>query len=239
MLEVRHVFKSFEVSGGEHRVIEDLSFTVQDKDFFIILGKSGCGKSTLLRMIGGFEAADKGDILLGGTSVAGPSKDMMMVFQSFDQLFPWYTLKGNLVYALKKAEVTVPGGKYDEYAAEYLKMAGLEEFTDSYPHQLSGGMKQRGALARALCLKPRILLMDEPFSSLDYMTKRSLYKSIGEMKAQTGATVVMVTHDIEEALLLGTSIGVLAGGDFAGIYHKGEDGFDTGLKERLEGYTTL
>lgn len=239
MLEVRHVFKSFEVSGGEHRVIEDLSFTVQDKDFFIILGKSGCGKSTLLRMIGGFEAAHKGDILLDGTSVAGPSKDMMMVFQSFDQLFPWYTLKGNLVYALKKAGITVPGGKYDEYAAEYLKMAGLEGFTDSYPHHLSGGMKQRGTLARALCLKPRILLMDEPFSSLDYMTKRSLYKSIAQMKAQTGATVVMVTHDIEEALLLGTSIAVLAEGSFAGIHHKGKDGFDTGLKERLEGYTTL
>lgn len=239
MLEVRNVFKSFEVSGGEHRVIEDLSFTVQDKDFFIILGKSGCGKSTLLRMIGGFGAADKGDIRLDGTLVDKPSKDMMMVFQSFDQLFPWYTLKGNLVYALKKAGIMAPGGKYDEYAAQYLKMAGLEGFTDSYPHQLSGGMKQRGALARALCLKPRILLMDEPFSSLDYITKRSLYKSIAQMKAQTGATVVMVTHDIEEALLLGTSIAVLAGGSFAEIHHKRKDGFDTGLKERLEGYTTL
>ena len=236
MLEVRNLFKTFEVSGAENRVIRDLSFQVQDRDFYMILGQSGCGKSTLLRMIGGFEQPDRGEILLDGKRVEKPSKDMMMVFQNFDQLFPWFTLMENLTYALKKVKLPVHGQDYRGYALEYLRMAGLEAFKDSYPHQLSGGMKQRGALARALCLKPGILLMDEPFSSLDYMTKRGLYRSVREMAAQTGATVIMVTHDIEEALVLGASIAVLSRetGRFAQVHGRGEAGFDPGLKERLE-----
>lgn len=127
MLEVRNVYKSFEVSGTEHMVLDDLSFTVQDRDFYIILGQSGCGKSTLLRMIGGFNKPGKGEILLDGRAVSGPSKDMMMVFQSFDQLFPWFTLKGNLVYALKKAGILPEGNDYGQCAVRYLTMAGLEE----------------------------------------------------------------------------------------------------------------
>ncbi|MEQ2679491.1 ATP-binding cassette domain-containing protein [Enterocloster citroniae] len=236
MLEVRNVYKSFEVSGTDHMVLDDLSFTVQDRDFYIILGQSGCGKSTLLRMIGGFNKPGKGEILLDGRAVSGPSKDMMMVFQSFDQLFPWFTLKGNLVYALKKAGILPEGNDYGQCAVRYLTMAGLEEFQDSYPHQLSGGMKQRGALARALCLRPRLLLMDEPFSSLDYMTKQGLYKSIREMADQTEATVVMVTHDIEEALVLGTSIGVLSPetGRFAGVWNRGAEGFAPETRNGLE-----
>ncbi len=237
MLEVRNLYKTFEMPEGGHRVIEDLSFTVQNRDFFMILGQSGCGKSTLLRMIGGFTRPDKGEILLDGKRVEKPSRDMMMVFQNFDQLFPWFTLIENLTYGLKKVKMPVPGRNYREYAMEYLRMAGLEGFKDSYPHQLSGGMKQRGALARALCLKPGILLMDEPFSSLDYITKRGLYESVRNMTAQTGATVIMVTHDLEEALALGTTIGVLSRetGRFAGGYRRGDAGFDEGVREGLEG----
>ena len=236
MLEVKKVYKSFDRSGSEHRVIDGLSFVVQNRDFYIILGQSGCGKSTLLRMIGGFGKPDRGEILLEGRVVSGPSRDMMMVFQSFDQLFPWFTLKGNLIYALKKAGVAVPGQDYGGYAKRYLTMAGLEDFQDNYPHELSGGMKQRGALARALCLKPSVLLMDEPFSSLDYMTKKGLYRSIGDMIRQTEATVIMVTHDIEEALILGTTIGVLSreSGRFAGGWNRGMDGFAPETRGRLE-----
>lgn len=235
MLEVRNLFKAFEVSGAEHRVIQDLNFVVRERDFYMILGQSGCGKSTLLRMIGGFEQPDRGEILLGGKRVEKPSRAMMMVFQDFDQLFPWFTLIGNLTYALKKVKMPVPGQDFRGYALEYLRMAGLEDFQDSYPHQLSGGMKQRGALARALCLKPGILLMDEPFSSLDYMTKRGLYQSVKEMAAQTGATVIMVTHDIEEALILGTSISVLSRekGRFTEVYERGAGGFEPEVREQL------
>lgn len=236
MLEVRNLSKSFAVAGAERRVIRDLNLTVENRAFFMILGQSGCGKSTLLRIIGGFEKPDRGEILLDGKPVEKPSKDIMMVFQDFEQLFPWFTLKKNLVYALKKAKVAIPGRDYDGYVRRYLKMAGLEGFEDSFPHQLSGGMKQRGALARALCLKPGVLLLDEPFSSLDPVTKQGLYTCVGEMAGQTGTTVVMVTHDIGEALVLGTSIAVLSKetGRFLDLFARGAEGFEPGAREGLE-----
>ncbi len=235
MLEVRDLRKSFEVPGGSHRVIADLNFTVQDGEFYVIVGQSGCGKSTLLRMMGGFAEPDGGVVSLNGNAVKRPSKDVMMVFQTFDQLFPWFTLKRNLTYAIRKTGPNVSDRDLDGYAVSYLKMAGLEEFQNSYPYQLSGGMKQRGALARALCLKPGVLLMDEPFSSLDYLTKQGLYQSVREMTGQTKATVVMVTHDIEEALILGTSIAVLSKetGKFSAVFQR-SDGFDEGVREQLK-----
>lgn len=237
MLEIKHLYHSFPIGETLHPVIQDLDFTVNAHDFFVILGQSGCGKSTLLRLIGGFLHPDSGSILLDGIPVTSPSGDMMMVFQSFDQLFPWYTLKDNLIYAMKKAHLDIPVHRRSHYAAEYLKLAGLEEFQNSYPHQLSGGMKQRGALARALCLKPRLLLMDEPFSSLDYITKRNSYDSIRHMVSQTGCTIILVTHDIEEALLLGTSIAVFSRTQkqFKEIHVNTPGNPDPGLKTHLEG----
>lgn len=210
MLEIRHLSHSFSVSGEIHPVIEDLSFSVQDREFFVILGQSGCGKSTLLRIIGGFLKPDSGFVCLDGKTVTAPSKDQMMVFQGFDQLFPWFTLRGNLLYALKKAHMGIPAKELPAYADRYLSLAGLDGFGDSYPHQLSGGMKQRGALARALCLRPGILLMDEPFSSLDAITKKNSYAHVRTLARQVNCTILLVTHDIEEALLLGTSIAVLS-----------------------------
>lgn len=238
MLEMKHLEKSFPVSGSVHRVIQDLNFQVQEGDFYIILGQSGCGKSTLLRLIGGFGKPDSGRILLEGKEVAGPSKDIMMVFQSFDQLFPWFTLKKNLIYALKKVQSPVPEEGYEAYAKSYLKLAGLGGFEDSYPHQLSGGMKQRGALARALCLKPKVLLMDEPFSSLDSITKKNAYENIKNMAAQTGCTIIMVTHDIEEALILGNVIAVFSKEtrNFKEIFKRTPGEVQPELKNRLEGY---
>lgn len=235
MLEIRHIFKSFTVSGQSHSVIRDLSFSVAEGRFYTILGQSGCGKSTLLRMIGGFDPPDSGEILLDREKVTAPSKDMMMVFQNFEQLFPWYTLKGNLVYAMKKAKLKNTGG-LESRADQYLEMAGLAGFGDRYPHQLSGGMKQRGAIARALCLNPRVLLMDEPFSSLDYLTKKNLHKTVLDMAEKTGCTILLVTHDIEEALILGDYVAVLSRdtGNFKEIFEKGEEGYEQGLKEKLE-----
>lgn len=234
MLEIIKLNQSFSVAGSSHPVIQDLTCSVKEQEFYVILGQSGCGKTTLLRLIGGFDKPDSGQILLEQKPVTEPSKDMMMVFQSFDQLFPWYTLKGNLMYALKKAHVPAPVHGYEGYVSHYLEMAGLNGFEDSYPHQLSGGMKQRGALARALCLKPKVLLMDEPFSSLDYITKRNAYRNIKHMAGQTGCTIIMVTHDIEEALILGTTIAVFSkeNHNFKRILSVEEAGPD--LKSELE-----
>lgn len=236
MLTVRGLSKSFQSGGTTHEVIRELDFTVQDRAFFMVLGQSGCGKSTLLRMLGGFLAPDGGEILLDGKPVKRPSKDIMMVFQDFDQLFPWFTLEGNLKYALKKTKAEVPGRDVTGYVKRYLEMAGLWDFKDCYPHQLSGGMKQRGALSRALCLRPGVLLLDEPFSSLDTVTKEGLYECVKAMAGQTGTTVVMVTHDVGEALYLGTSIAVLSRetGRFSGTFARAADGFPPGTRQALE-----
>jgi len=182
--------------GKRQRVIEDLSFVVQDRDFYMILGQSGCGKSTLLRMLGGFAAPDKGDILLDGQRVIRPSRNMMMVFQDFNQLFPWFTLKGNMIYALKKAKIRVEGDDYGAYALAYLRMAGLEGCMDSYPHQLSGGEQQRVAIARALINRPDILLADEPTGNLDPHNAMEIMGLLEEINRQ-GTTVVVVTHSSE------------------------------------------
>lgn len=236
MLEIRNIHKSFTVPDGKHRVIRDLSFHFRAGAFHIVLGQSGCGKSTLLRMLGGFERPDEGEVILKGKTVRKPSRDMMMVFQSFDQLFPWFTLKKNLIYGLTKTGICVPDNDYAGYVTDYLVMAGLGDFMDCYPHQLSGGMKQRGALARALCLRPEVLLMDEPFSSLDGMTKRGLYDSVQRMTGDCEATIIMVTHDIEEALILGSVVMVLSkeSGRFSAVYEAGPEGFNADVRSRLE-----
>lgn len=238
MLEIKHLNKSFPAAGSARPVIGDLNFTVESGEFYTILGQSGCGKSTLLRLIGGFDRPDSGEIWLDGRQVTAPSKDMMMVFQSFDQLFPWYTLEGNLIYALKKVHTPMSGRELSEYARKYLDLAGLAGFENSYPHQLSGGMKQRGALARALCLKPAVLLMDEPFSSLDYITKRKSYGNLKNMAARTGTTVIMVTHDIEEALILGSAIAVFSREtrNFREVFRREQGEWEAELQPRLEEY---
>ena len=227
MLEISHLCKTFRCGPAEHPVLSDVSFSVNEGDFLVILGQSGCGKTTLLRLMGGFLAPDSGSILLDGAPVEKPSGQIVMVFQSFDQLFPWFTLEKNITYALKKAKkettaadrrtaawqtasVRQTAAARQEAASRYLSMTGLSEFRNSYPHTLSGGMKQRGALARALALNPRLLLMDEPFSSLDPLTRTQLQASLKELALRNHSTVILVTHDIGEALALGTRIAVLS-----------------------------
>lgn len=211
MLELMDLCRSYGENEEKQVVLDHLSLKIQDRDFFVIVGQSGCGKSTLLRLIGGFDRPDGGNVLLDGKEVLGPSKDIMMVFQSFDQLFPWYTLLDNLTFAMRKAGGSMTPDQRKKRAMSYLTMAGLAGYENYYPHQLSGGMKQRGALARALCLKPKVLLMDEPFSSLDLPTRKGLYPVVADMARQTGCTVLLVTHDIREAAVLGSSIAVLSG----------------------------
>jgi len=210
ILSLKNIAFSYHSLNGEIKALDNISFSVRTGEFLAIVGPSGCGKSTLLRLIGGFDRPDSGSLLLDGTEITAPSKDIMMVFQSFDQLFPWYTVLGNLTYAMKKAGLFRTLAERKECARSYLSMAGLSGFENTYPHQLSGGMKQRAALARALSLKPKVLLMDEPFSSLDIATKKALYPVVTAMAAQTGCTILLVTHDIREARTLGSHIAVMS-----------------------------
>lgn len=234
LLEVRQLYKTYQTGSLRHDVLSDIHLDVKEGDFLVILGQSGCGKTTLLRLLGGFLTPDSGSILLDGKPVEKPSGEMVMVFQSFDQLFPWFTLEKNITYAMKKAGKGDNSSHRRSQALNVLSMTGLVDSKDNYPHTLSGGMKQRGALARALALEPRLLLMDEPFSSLDYLTRTQLQASLKNLVQKNRSTVILVTHDIEEALTLGTRIAILKP-DSHGIFriynHLGDRSH---LKEELE-----
>ena len=182
-----------------------VSFDVEAGDRFVVLGPSGCGKSTLLKAIGGFIQPTEGDILLDGSPVTGPGPDRAFVFQEFDQLLPWKTVQENVAFAL------TAGGRFDqrhalERARRYVDKVSLAGFADSYPHMLSGGMKQRVAIARAMASEPRVLLMDEPFAALDALTRDRMQAELLELCAETGFTVIFVTHSIPEAIRIGTRI---------------------------------
>ena len=209
MLKIENLCKQYGRGETLHPVLSQVNLSVEEGDFLVILGQSGCGKTTFLRILGGFLSPDAGTVFLDGKPVKKPSCDMIMVFQSFDQLFPWFTLEKNILYALKKSRGIKDSKEGREQACRYMEMTGLLEFKDQFPHTLSGGMKQRGALARALALKPRLLLMDEPFSSLDYLTRKQARKSLKNLTQTNRSTVVLVTHDIEEAVELGTKIAIL------------------------------
>lgn len=204
LLEVKKLTKNYHDSPNSRDIIKGLDLTVEEGDFLCILGPSGCGKTTLIRCIAGFEDYE-GDILVDGKKVDKPGIDRMMVFQDFNQLFPWKTVKKNIQYPLKvngmkdKAEL-------ERIAQEHLDMVGLGDKGDLYPHQLSGGMKQRVAIARGLALNPRIILMDEPFASLDAMTRNKLQAELLRIKEKENATVIFITHNIQEALVLSNRI---------------------------------
>lgn len=203
--------KQFLVNRKVIPVFEDVTLSIFPGRFVTIVGPSGCGKSTLLRCIAGFEPPTAGTIQMNQKPVHKPGKDRMVVFQSFDQLFPWMTVLKNITYALR-----VAGGIRDselrrQQAMEFLDLVGLRGFEDFYPHQLSGGMKQRVSIARALSVKPNILLMDEPFGSLDALTRNIMQHELERIWEQTGITVLFVTHSIEEAILLSDDIVVFQG----------------------------
>jgi NitT/TauT family transport system ATP-binding protein len=178
---------------------------------FVLLGPSGCGKSTLLKSVAGFMPPARGRVELEGRSVTRPGPDRVVVFQEFDQLLPWKTVLGNVVYPLRVARrMATPEAR--EQARRFLAMVGLGGFAGSYPHQLSGGMKQRVAIARSLALDPRMLLMDEPFASLDALTRRKMQEELLGIWEATRTTLLFVTHSIPEAVLLGDRILILSPG---------------------------
>ena len=212
VLEVRGLSKSFLNSGGKetNEVLNKLNMSVEKNEFLCILGPSGCGKTTLLRCVAGFETYE-GEILAEGKVTQGPGTDRIMVFQDFNQLFPWKTVEKNIQYALKMQGIrdreTLK--RKSDAALHKVKLDGYQNY---YPFQLSGGMKQRVAIAKAFALKPGIILMDEPFAALDAMTRNRLQKKLLELHAQEGCTILFITHNILEAIALGTRVIVLQNG---------------------------
>lgn len=185
-----------------------VSFEVSAQDRFVLLGPSGCGKSTILKSVAGFLRPTEGTIRLGGAIVENPGPDRMMVFQEFDQLLPWRTVLGNVMFPMRRAG-RFPAHEIRERARQATVKVGLEKFLDVYPHMLSGGMKQRVAIARALAMEPKILLMDEPFAALDALTRRRMQEELLELWDDIRFTLLFVTHSIEEAIILGSRILVL------------------------------
>ena len=208
LLRVRDVVLEYERSDGSFTAVDGVSLTVREGERFVLFGPSGCGKSTLLQAMAGFLQPARGAIELDGHPVAGPGPDRAVVFQEFDQLLPWRTVVGNVAYPLRIARGR-DGAEAVTEAMKFVRLVGLEAFADAHPHQLSGGMKQRVAIARALAMSPRVLLMDEPFASLDAITRHKLQEDLLRLLASARTTLLFVTHSVEEAVLLGDRILVL------------------------------
>lgn len=188
--------------------VEDINFEVQPGEKFVIIGPSGCGKSTLLKAIAGFNSISDGELLTVGNPIKKPGADRMVVFQDFEQLFPWKTVQENLVYAIQATRQLRKTEAVNQ-ALEYLQLVGVDHAAERYPHQLSGGMKQRVAIARALSVKPQILLLDEPFSALDPIVRTRLQWELNRIWEQTKVTLFMITHSIQEAIYLGHRVLVM------------------------------
>lgn len=188
---------------------EDVSFSVERSDRFVLLGPSGCGKSTLLKAVGGYMAPVSGSIHINGRQVKKPGADRMMVFQEFDQLLPWKTVLENVMFPLIVAR-KLPHREAEARAKEYIDKVKLTRAIDSYPHTLSGGMKQRVAIARGMAMQPDILLMDEPFAALDALTRRQMQDELLQLWEDTRFTVIFVTHSIAEAIKVSNRILLLS-----------------------------
>ncbi|HSI61324.1 MAG TPA: ABC transporter ATP-binding protein [Ideonella sp.] len=209
LLQVDNLTLEYATGQRVVRAMHRVSFDVHGADRFVLLGASGCGKSSLLKAVGGFLAPREGEIRLDGEKVTGPGPDRIVVFQEFDQLPPWKTVKHNVMFPLL-ASKTLPKKQAEERALHYLNKVGLAAFADAYPHTLSGGMKQRVAIARALAMQPKILLMDEPFAALDALTRRRMQEELLALWDEVRFTLLFVTHSIEEALVVGNRILVLS-----------------------------
>lgn len=206
-LEVRGLSKSFTLQSGAMTVLEEINFQLFPREFVCLVGASGCGKSTLLNIVAGLTSPSAGSVLVDGHEVTGPGSDRGMVFQNYT-LYPWLTVSQNIAFGLKLRKM--PKAEQRDRIDYYLSVVGLTPFAKSYPKQLSGGMKQRVAIARALANEPAVLLMDEPFGALDAQTKEQMQQFLLELWEQTHVTVLMITHDVEEAIFLSQRVYVMS-----------------------------
>jgi len=212
-LQIKDLSKEFTSNGENYKVFSNVSLELEEGEFLCILGSSGCGKTTLLRCVGGFEQPSTGQVIINGKLVEKPGIHDSMVFQSFEQLFPWKTVLGNVLYPLQINHIGSNKKETVDIAMSYLDLVGLTQFKNYYPHQLSGGMKQRVAIARSLAQKPSVILMDEPFASLDADTRTSLQNELISIWSKSKITILFVTHSIIEAIALGSKFLVMGGNE--------------------------
>lgn len=208
MLDLDAVTLEYRTADRVIVAVDRLSLSVAAGERAVLLGPSGCGKTSLLKAIGGFLEPARGTVRVNGAPVRGPGLDRIMVFQEFDQLLPWRTVEGNVVFPLRAAK-GYGAGEAASRAAHFIEKVGLGGFARSYPHQLSGGMKQRVALARALAMEPAILLLDEPFGALDALTRDTMQDELLRLWSELHFTLLLVTHSIEEALAIGERVAVM------------------------------
>lgn len=206
-IAIRNLDKYFSGPKGRMQVLQGIDLTVEAGSFITIVGRSGCGKSTLLRIICGLEQGDAGTVERDGRPVQSPGPECGMVFQDH-RLLPWLTVEDNVAFGL----TALPRQRRRELAAHYLELVGLSDYGASYPGQLSGGMAQRAAIARGLATKPDILLLDEPFAALDALTRMQMQREVLRLQKTSGVTMVLVTHDIDEAVFLGDRVVVMSSG---------------------------
>lgn len=203
-LSVTAITKRFRTATREVHALDNVTLDIAEGEFVCLVGPSGCGKSTLLNIIAGLDTADEGTLLCDGKPVSGPGRDRMVMFQEH-ALFPWLDVMGNVLFGLNLKPGLNKSERID-VARFYLKLVGLEKFTHANIHELSGGMKQRVALARSLAPNPRVLLMDEPFAALDALTREQLYGDIQHICQERKKTIVFVTHNVREAVCLGDRV---------------------------------
>ena len=206
-LQVKNLSRIYEGNNGPVVALQDVNLTVKESEFVMIVGPSGCGKTTLINIIGGLDEATSGEVLLDGKPVSAPGVDRGMVFQGYS-LFQWLNVQKNIEFGLKMKGI--PAAERADQAKKYIELVGLKGFETALPKQLSGGMKQRVAIARTLANEPEVLLMDEPFGALDAQTRVVMQELLADISRRTGTTILFITHDIDEAVLLGERVYVMS-----------------------------
>jgi NitT/TauT family transport system ATP-binding protein len=203
-----HVSFAFDTPKGKLNVVDGVSYDIHDGDFVAVIGPTGCGKTTMMSMLAGFHRPTTGSVLFDGKPVKGPGPERGVIFQEYG-VFPWLTVKQNIAFGLRLKANYVPASERDGICEHYLGLMGLSDFSNSYPKHLSGGMRQRLAIARAYAVKPQFLLMDEPFGALDAQTRANMQNLLLKVLATEGKTVMLITHSVEEAIYLASRIVVV------------------------------
>ncbi|GAP98713.1 ABC transporter ATP-binding protein [Leptolyngbya sp. NIES-2104] len=215
-LEISHVHKAYKTGDRETVILKDINFTIGDREFISIIGHSGCGKSTLLKIVAGLENATSGSVRLEGREIRKPGAERMMVFQQYS-LLPWLTVSQNIRLAIDEVLKDASPVEKKQIVSEHLAMVNLTAAADKYPDEISGGMKQRVGIARALATRPKMLLMDEPFGALDALTRGKLQRQVLEIWENQRQAVMMITHDVDEAIYMSDRIVLMTNGPEATI----------------------